>query len=763
MTTKNPNRILLGAITALGLSGLALPSAYGVAYTLAPNDGSTAQDWGTSATWGVVSGSPGAAVSDSATVSGSFGGVSQTVNISAVLSNGLGALTLGDTSGNGTTTIKSTGSNSLFLASSANVTSTGAVGAVNIISAPVSYAGGLNFLAGNSSLSITGKLAPSVAGNRTVDNSSGNTITFGDVDLSVGSANSTITFRNGTTAGNKMVFSGTIADGVALGNSTIVGSTVFGSRAATGVIQIDGTNTYTGATTLGVQGLRSVYQINSNQPFGPASGGALTLGGPSNAVNVLEALNADRTITKGTINIQRNVGAQGSNSLSLAANTIIANSSQTHTNDIAAGDTLSLGVAGGSYFLNNNATDKNRVTTFAGSGTTVVISNIADNSGVIAADSKNVLAMSGNGTLVLTGTNVHQGGTRITSTGTIQIGNGSTTGSIEPGNSLTPVVTGTAAGTLAFNRSGDAALSVVANGPLNLVQKGAGSLTLINSQFHTGTNTVGDGTTATKLVVSGGLVAGASTTTNATIVAVAGAPGIQVTLGGSDTVSSLGLKVGQPVYVGGTASANSYIHSISGTNGFVVFGTTILTATPSMLNFGSGSALGTSASVTTVNNLGTLAGSGVIAGQVNALAGSILSPGVNDGDVATLSTGALNISNATLDFDLAATAAGPSDLINASGAVNFSGLTFRFDAVTAGVLDGASSYNLVSGTSFVGDVGLIATTFGSGLQGLYTPTYSVVGNNLTVAFSAIPEPSGVAALAGMAALGGCFVRRRRRA
>ena len=796
MTNTKNTRILLGALAALGVSALWTPIAHGASYTLAPNDGTSQQDWNTSATWG-GSGTPGSAAGDTASASGAFGGVSQTVDISAPLANGLATLTLGDTSGTGVTTIKSDNSTPLLMAAtSASITSTGADGAVNVISAPVSLSGGLVVNGPGSAvvssvnvpLSILGKIAPTASGNRTIENLSKQTLTLGDIDLSTGATGSVATIRAGTTSlatstGSNIVLGGTIADGSSGASGLTLGarySTTLGGS----YIQIDGTNTYTGATTLGLQGnTNTLFRINSDQPFGPAASGNLTIGSSAYA-NTLEAVGQDRVIAKNSTTINRSIVFQGDHSLTISATTLnMSNAPSTgnvtigvlgfiNNNVTAPGKTVTLGVAGGNINLNgSNTGDLYRLRDVTGAGTTIIASNIADNSGVVPANSKMVIKQNGTGTLVLTGTNTYQGGTRIGSTGTVQLGDGGTSGALLSGNGLVPVVNGTAAGTLAFNRSDAVSTPLTANGPINLVQKGSGSVTLTNSQFHSGSTAVGDGLSASKLVVQGGLVSSASTSVNATVAAsVSGQLQLRtVTLGGADTVATLGIKAGQPVYVTGSgASALNYIDAITGPNTFTVWGEvgTLLAGGSAALTFGEGSALGTSAAVTTVSNLSTLAGTGAISGSVNALAGSFLAPGENDGEAGTLSTGALTLTGSTLDFDLAATAAGTSDLIAATGTVSFSSLTFNFDALTAGVLETGVAYDLVSGTSdLTGDVNLISTTFGSGLDGLYVPTYSMGSdgglNYITVTFAAVPEPASFALLAGMATLGGCLVRRRR--
>ncbi len=806
MTNSKNTRALLGAIATLGLAGLYVPSVYGVTYTLAPNDGTTAQDWNTAATWTPSTGTPSSG--DTATVSGAFGGVSQTVDISAALGTGLTTLVLGDTSGTGTTTVRSNNATPLAMASaSASITSGGLAGAVNVISAPLALNGGLTINGpgstvvsnSNNPLSIAGKISPVAAGAKTIDNLSTQTVTFGDIDLSTGATASTVTIRAGTTAlatgaNSNVVLGGVIADG-----GTVASNIALGARYSTTLggssFQINGTNTYTGTTTLGLQAnVNTVFKINSDQPFGPASGGTLTIGNNTYA-NTLEAVGQDRTISKNSTTINRSIVFQGSNSLTLAATTMnMSNNASTSNSTIgvfafinnnitASGKTVTLGSSGGNLYLNgSNTSDLYRMRDVTGAGTTIIASNMADNSGAsVPADSRMVIQQSGTGTLILAGNNTYQGSTRITGTGTIQLGNGGTTGSLAPahdsdatkaGVDSIAIVNGTGSGTLAFNRSDAFATTLTANGAIGLAQKGAGAVTLSNAQFNSGANTIGDGVSPSTLVVNGGRISSVGTTgANVSTLANGQLAVTTVTLTGADTTASLNLKVGQPVYVTGSPSAVAYVDAILTATTFRVGGQQSSTTAGALaagsgqsLTFGEGSALGTSAAVTTVNNLGTLAGTGSIAGQVNALSGSFLSPGATDGAAGTLTTGGLSLTGATLKFDLAATAAGASDQISSTGSVSFSSLTFDFNPLTAGVLETGSSYHLLSfGGSLTGNPGLIGTNFGGSLQGLYVPFYSVDGSMLNVTFAAVPEPASFGLLAGMAALGGCLVRRRRRA
>ncbi|WP_342737243.1 autotransporter domain-containing protein [Bradyrhizobium sp. B117] len=95
------------------------------------------------------------------------------------------------------------------------------------------------------------------------------------------------------------------------------------------------------------------------------------------------------------------------------------------------------------------------------------------------------LVKAGTGTMILSGINTYTGGTTV-SAGTLQIGNGGTTGSIV-GNVADN-------GTLAFNRSDAVSFGGVISGTGALQQSGTGTLTLSGVNTYTGATTVNSGT-----------------------------------------------------------------------------------------------------------------------------------------------------------------------------------------------------------------------------------------------------------------------------
>ncbi len=131
----------------------------------------------------------------------------------------------------------------------------------------------------------------------------------------------------------------------------------------------------------------------------------------------------------------------------------------------------------------------------------------------------------GVGILVLTGANTYTGGTTITA-GTLQIGNGGTTGAV------TGDIVDNAA--LVFDRSDAVTYAGVISGTGTLEKAGAGTLTLTGSHTYSGDTTVSGGT----LAFAGG--SSATSGGNAVIAKDASASGT-VTVSGSGTAWNLGV------------------------------------------------------------------------------------------------------------------------------------------------------------------------------------------------------------------------------
>jgi fibronectin-binding autotransporter adhesin len=130
--------------------------------------------------------------------------------------------------------------------------------------------------------------------------------------------------------------------------------------------------------------------------------------------------------------------------------------------------------------------------TFNHSDDVVFPGNIVGN-GFLVQQGGGVLTLTGNNTYTNNGT----GANTTISAGTLQIGNGGTTGSIGFG----PVADNSA---IVFNRSDAVTIANAISGGGSLVQTGSGTLTLAATNTYTGSTTVSNGT----LVITGGSVGG---------------------------------------------------------------------------------------------------------------------------------------------------------------------------------------------------------------------------------------------------------------
>lgn len=184
------------------------------------------------------------------------------------------------------------------------------------------------------------------------------------------------------------------------------------------------------------------------------------------------------------------------------------------------------------------------------------------------------LTKSGTGTLTLSGTNTASGATTV-SAGTLQIGNGGTSGSLA-GN-----ITNNA--TLAFNRSDASTYSGVISGSGAVTKSGGGTLTLSGINTYSGATTISAGTLKlsgsvanSAFTVAGGTLAGAGTL-GALIIDDGGtlAPGNSPgTLhAGATTFASGGSYLWEINNVNGTAGADPGWDLLSITGGLTISAT----------------------------------------------------------------------------------------------------------------------------------------------------------------------------------------------
>ena len=177
----------------------------------------------------------------------------------------------------------------------------------------------------------------------------------------------------------------------------------------------------------------------------------------------------------------------GTNGTSINNSTVESINSLVFTNNATGSFTLAGGnLSTGSGGVTNNSSNTQTIAlnlalganqTFAANTANLVVS------GNISGDAS--LTKDGSKTLTLSGNNTYTGGTTI-SAGTLQIGNGGTSGSVI-GN-----ITNNAA--LVFNRSDDSSFSGVVSGSGSLNKLASNTLTLTGNNTYPGLTTVSPGT-----------------------------------------------------------------------------------------------------------------------------------------------------------------------------------------------------------------------------------------------------------------------------
>ena len=269
------------------------------------------------------------------------------------------------------------------------------------------------------------------------------------------------------------------------------------------------------------------------------------------------------------------------------------------------------------------------------------------------------IVKTGTGTLILTGASTYNGSTTITA-GTLQLGNGGTTGSLSTSSAITNN------GTLVFNRSntmtqGTAFASAI-GGTGNVVQAGTGTLVLSGVNTYTGSTTVSAGNlTISNASALGGIGTGTTVVNGAALqiqgdIAV-GAEALNISgsgvsnagalrnLSGANSLSGA-ITLSGAATIGSDAGALTLSGGISGTQNLTLAGAgnttisgAIATSTGTLTKNGSGTA--------TLSAANTYSGSTTVnAGTLNAAAANALGNSsainVNGGSFLVTASNAVN-------------------------------------------------------------------------------------------------------------------------
>jgi len=420
----------------------------------------------------------------------------------------------------------------------------------NVVLAGLVYFYGANNATYAGVMSSSGQVIKSGAGTQTF---SGNSTFNGSINI----------YANGAISINSIGNVGGAASALGTPLSEANGRIYFGSTNTNGTLIYTGTghssnrnfylNGGSGGGTIDASGTGALDLTGGTTTSG-AGNKTFTLTGNYTGDNRFNGAIADNSSTGSTMLITQFVA--GANSVTLGS-----------VDGISIGASISgTGIAGGTTVTGINPTTKvvtlSANTTGAGPGASGSL-NVA---GVVNPTS---FTKNGTGKWILTGSNTYTGVTTI-SAGTLQIGNGTATGSIAGAS----IVNNAA---LIFNRSdAAAAYTGTISGTGNLTQAGSGTLTLNGTNSYSGSTTVTAGTLAFNSIANvnaGNSALGAPTTAGVGTIAV-----------GSGATAA-GIK-----YTGGVQSTDRVI-DLAGTSGNATIdasGTGALTLTSAVTATGGG-------------------------------------------------------------------------------------------------------------------------------------------------------------------------------
>jgi outer membrane autotransporter protein len=310
-------------------------------------------------------------------------------------------------------------------------------------------------ISGTGSLTQAGSGTLTLTGNNTY--SGGTTISTGT--LQVGNSGTIGSLGSGDVSNNgALVFKRS--------DTNVVSNSISGTgsltQAGAGTLTLLGTNTYSGSTFISA----GTLQVGDGGTLGSLGSGDVTNN------SVLAFNHNDGIVVSNAIS--------GSGTLIQAgAGTLILAASNTYSGrTIISAGTLQVGDGGTIGSLGSGAVSNNSILVFNRSDS-IVASNTINGTGS--------LTQAGAGTLTLAANNTYSGGT-IIEAGTLQVGNGSSSGSLGSG-----AVSNNSA--LVFNRSDGILVTNFISGVGSLTHGGTGTLTLTNNNTYSGGTWINNGGT----------------------------------------------------------------------------------------------------------------------------------------------------------------------------------------------------------------------------------------------------------------------------
>ncbi|MDR1228855.1 MAG: autotransporter-associated beta strand repeat-containing protein [Azoarcus sp.] len=369
-------------------------------------------------------------------------------------------------------------------------------------------------------ISGAGSLAKTGAGTLTLTNANtytgGTTVSGGSLQIGTGSTTGNIA---GNIANNANV---TFNRSDALTYAGAISGSGSLTKAGGGTLTLTGSNTYGGATTVTDGTLAGNIAANTNLTVD--AGATYSGNGAARTINVLSG--AGTVTSNNSLTVQSGAfsgAVAGTASLTKAGSgmlTLTGTNAYTGNTTVTAGTLEVTGTLGGGAYAG----------TIANAGALIFNQSAAQTlSGNISG--VGALTKSGNGTLTLTGTNTYSGATTVNE-GSLQIGNGGTTGSLTGNIANNANVT--------FNRSNALTYGGGITGTGNLTKTGAGTLALSGTNTYTGNTTVTAGTLEVTGVLGDGAYAGTIANGGALIFNQSAAQTLSGAIGGAGTLTKSG-------------------------------------------------------------------------------------------------------------------------------------------------------------------------------------------------------------------------------
>jgi len=567
---------------------------------------------------------------------------------------------------NGSATLALTGNNTYV---GATVVSAGTLSIATIADAGIRLTG--NYVSNNAVVTANSTAGLSV--NMTVAST---TATVRQRINSINGTASTFTMSGvANSAGTNVVTLVGFANGLGLSDSTAtnlqIGNATLrytGTTAST-----DRNFTLINGTTAGIDVSQAGTTLTMSGSAVATTGGLNKLGNGTLLFSGNHSYTGATTISAGTLSIA-NIADGGTASG-------LGNSTSAVANLVFNGGTLSY--TGGTASSNRNFTLASSTSSGirVDNGATVLTL-----SGTSAAASGN-LAKLGDGTLVFSGNHSYTGSTTI-SAGTLQIGAGGASGSIESTSGVSNNAT------LVFNRSDSTGFSKAISGTGNLTQAGSGTLTLTGANSYSGNTLVSAGTLA---VGSGGSL---------------GTSAVEIASGGvlnftrSDSFTAANNIAGS----GLLRQSGEGVLTLSGSN----TNTGVVEATAGTILFSGANAL--SAGV----------------GSLNATGGSTLSFADGTARTSTLSSGNLSLSSSNIVFDIGTTA---DQLSLSSGSASLTSSTVKLNFLEQ--IASAQSWTLLTAAGGLSGAWTLDQTFtGAAQSGSYIFSLTSNATSLTLVATA---------------------------